>query len=146
MNKKLFVVAILISVSFLLQGCVSTPEQAGTVTGGTLAGAAIGALAGAAISRDPWAGARRGALGGAAIGGLTGLYAANASKKRGYYNPSSSYYPSVGNIPPHCQSLGDVRSQQICAQAAYQELARQQERARRDADRHAQEVGKSWKY
>lgn len=141
MNK--FFVATLISVFFLLSGCVTTPEQAGYVGGSALSGALIGSLAGAAIS--PKGGGRRsdaavrGAMGGAAIGALAGIY--GSQRQSGY-----SYGGGSGNIPDHCRVYSDYRSQNICAQEAYRELASQQARARRAAEQEARERGRSWRY
>jgi hypothetical protein len=146
MNK--FFAATLISVFFLLSGCVTTPEQAGYVGGSALSGALIGSLAGAAIS--PKGGGRRGdaavrgAMGGAAIGALAGIY--GSQRQGGGYSYDSYGSGGSGSIPDHCRVYHDYRSQNICAQEAYRELASQQARARRSADQEARERGRSWRY
>ncbi|NCU41597.1 MAG: hypothetical protein EOM19_02645 [Candidatus Moranbacteria bacterium] len=150
MFSKFF--AIIISL-FFISGCVTTPEQAKQVGGGALAGALIGSLAGAAISPKGGGrrgdGAVRGAMGGAAIGALAGVYGMSQPQGRGSrysYDSGYSYGGGSGSIPDHCQGYSDYRSQNICAQEAYRELASQQARARRAADQEARERGRSWRY
>lgn len=76
----------------LLGGCAATDQEVGTVVGSSLAGAAIGALGGAAL--NPWdrnAGATSGALAGAAVGGAIG-YANVAQERQNQYQ--YRYYPN----------------------------------------------------
>lgn len=79
-------------VATILWGCAATDQEVGTVVGSTLAGAAIGALGGAAL--NPWdrnMGATSGALAGAAVGSAIGY--ANVAQER-QYQSQYRYYPS----------------------------------------------------
>ncbi len=81
----------------LLLACAATDQEVGTVLGSTAAGAAIGALGGAAL--NPWdrnQGATSGALAGAAIGGAIG-YANVAQQRQQQYQRPYTYY---SNSPP----------------------------------------------
>lgn len=83
-----------------LSGCAATDQEVGTVLGSTAAGAAIGALGGAAL--DPWdrnRGATSGALAGAAVGGAIG-YANVAQQRHDQYQPSYTYYNHPPPPPP----------------------------------------------
>lgn len=143
-SKKFLIIAISL---FFLSGCITTPEQAGEVGAGALSGALIGSLAGGALS--PKGDGRRGeamtrgAMGGAALGALAGIYGSQR-QGGGYYDSYGS--GGSGSIPDHCRVYHDYRSQNICAQEAYRELASQQARARRSADQEARERGRSWRY
>ena len=93
---------ILISLAFtVLTGCAATDQEVGTVLGGAAAGAAIGALGGAAL--DPWnrnRGATSGALAGAAVGSALG-YATVAQQRQQYQRTQPYYVP-----PPPSRSYG----------------------------------------
>jgi len=84
--------------SVFLASCAATDQEVGTVVGSTAAGAALGALGGAAL--DPWdrsRGATSGALAGAAIGGAIG-YANVAQQRQQQYQQYS--YPYYASPPP----------------------------------------------
>jgi hypothetical protein len=90
-------------LSLVLVGCAATDQEVGTVLGTTAAGAAIGALGGAAL--DPWdrnRGATSGALAGAAVGGAIGF--ANVAQQRQQYQPRYSYYPPQPTARPYTGS------------------------------------------
>ena len=93
-------VILVVLTTVLLVGCAATDQEVGTVLGSTAAGAAIGALGGAAL--DPWdrnRGATSGALAGAAIGGAIG-YANVAQQRQDQYQRSYPYYNNPPPSPP----------------------------------------------
>ena len=96
---------ILMCLAFtVLSGCAATDQEVGTVLGSAAAGAAIGALGGAAL--DPWdrnRGATSGALAGAAVGSAIGY--ANVAQQRQQYQRS---YPDYAP-PPAPRPYGGSR-------------------------------------
>ena len=88
---------LLCLASPLLVACAATDQEVVTVLGSTAAGAAIGALGGAAL--NPWdrnQGATSGALAGTAIGGAIGYANVAQQRQQQYQRP----YPYYSNPPP----------------------------------------------
>jgi len=87
-------------VVLILSACAATDQEVGMVLGSTAAGAAIGALGGAALDpSDRNRGATSGALGGAAVGATIG-YANVAQQRQDQYQRSYPYYSNPPPPPP----------------------------------------------
>ena len=87
-------------VVLFLSACAATDQEVGMVLGSTAAGAAIGALGGAALDpSDRNRGATSGALGGAAVGATIG-YANVAQQRQDQYQRSYTYYNNPPPPPP----------------------------------------------
>ena len=98
-SRRLMTVSL---AAVFLSACAATDQEVGMVLGSTAAGAAIGALGGAALDpTDRNRGATSGALGGAAIGAAVG-YANVAQRRQDQYQRSNSYYY---NPPPHLPGI-----------------------------------------
>ena len=96
-SRRLMTVSL---AAVFLSACAATDQEVGMVLGSTAAGAAIGALGGAALDpTDRNRGATSGALGGAAIGAAVG-YANVAQRRQDQYQRSNSHYYNPPPPPP----------------------------------------------
>ncbi len=100
-KQKMRLLILISLASAFLASCAATDQEVGTVVGSTAAGAALGALGGAAL--DPWnrsRGATSGALAGAAVGGAIGYANVAQQRQQQYQRQSYPYYSDYSNPPP----------------------------------------------
>lgn len=98
MKKLLMSIGMTILTGVSLSGCTDTDSR---VAGYTTGGAALGALAGAAVAHDTG----KGALAGGAIGGALGALTATAQNNNNYYN--NGYYSgnAYNNYPSYARNM-----------------------------------------